>query len=264
MRYVFVVALCFFQLSFAQADSKDCSRRFRVAINNYPPLYYLNDKKEITGLSHEMMNAIAARVGCIFNQDPMDAPRVTEEFSRWRADFVAFQGPSAPLQTAGEYIPLYQVARKIIVTAKVYEEKKQIEDYLKDPKIKFGNQIGTRFFMHKKEQEALSDANRLVETPDPVASYRLLVNGRIHAMFSSPAIHKYFVETMPELKEKIRAIPDPSLKLEIGLYVSKKRVSAEEFARVRAAVQSLQKDGTLKKIVSKYIGNDDLKWYESL
>jgi ABC-type amino acid transport substrate-binding protein len=55
---------------------------------------------------------------------------------------------------------------------------------------------------------------------------------------------------------------DPDMKVPVGLFVSKKRINAEEGKRIKEAIEGMRSDGTLRKILLKYIEPEDLQDYE--
>ena len=132
-----------FEGSLSQAQT--CDRRFRVAVNAYKPLYSV-DRGHLSGLTYELVKEIEKRVGCIFSQQPSDTPRMFEDFSSYRTDFIAFLARTDKASSSGNFVPLYSVNRKFVVAKSAFVANKKIEDYIRDPKVRFTNQIGARMF----------------------------------------------------------------------------------------------------------------------
>lgn len=259
---LFTLCLCICQV--ASASGKDCGRRFRVDVNNYAPLHFVTNYNEVQGLAYEVVIELEKRTGCVFVQDPVERPRMAEDLKKWRTDFVALVSPTAAMLEVGDFIPLYRVGRKLIISSNVYDSKKKLEDYLKDPSVKFATQIGLRYFLSRLEEEKLMKAGRLISVPDPFIAYKLLLSGRIQAFFTSPVVHAHQLKNLPSFEGHYSAMADLDKKSDIGFFVSKKRINAKEQAMVREAIRGMQKDGSLEKIVNKYIAPEDQVFYEHL
>ncbi|WII70655.1 transporter substrate-binding domain-containing protein [Bdellovibrio sp. 22V] len=259
------LALIFFCWSLGflpQVYAKNCERRFRISINNQPPVYFASSQGA-KGLSVELLREVESRLNCPFHLEPVDIPRAYEDFKSYRSDMYAFSGPDLNWEKYGNYIPLYKAARLLIVSKSVYVPGKKILGYLKDPKIKFVDHTGGRFFYLPHETLELEEQGRLVRRPSPALIYDYLINGKAQASFSSPTFQKYYSETK-KFGDKIVAIRDPESRFEIGMYTSKKRVSAVEVEKIKKIVRQMQEDGTLRKIVSRYVQPEDLVYYQDL
>lgn len=227
-------------------------------------MYEVQSDGTVTGLTHDLLAEISSRMGCVFSQIPLDSPRMLEDFKRWRLDMVAFRAPLEELKPVGEYVPLYQAARKLIVAKALYDKSKKPADYLNDAKVKFGSQIGPRFFLADEEEKKLRGQGRLIAFPNPGNAYRQFVADRIQAMFSTPMIHSYYQREIPELSAKTMAIPDSTHPLTMGFYLSLRRISKTEAEKIKKVVQEMKQDGTLRKIVSRYVDSEDMIYYQNL
>lgn len=246
------------------ASAKDCGRRYRVIVNNYAPLFDVNNEGHVHGLTFDFMNELSHRLGCVVSQAPMDAPRMQDDFKNWRADIVGLVIPSEKYRASGEYVPVYRTVRKLLVNKAHYDRSRTITDYIKDSRIKFGDQIGTRFFLKTEEKDLLFGAGRVVEYPSPATGFRQLSSGRVQAMFTSPAIHNYYQKTIPDLNQNVIAIPDPNYDMEGGIYLSLRRISKTEADQIKKAINDMRKDGTLRRIVARYASAEDMIYYKDL
>ncbi|WP_374001206.1 substrate-binding periplasmic protein [Bdellovibrio bacteriovorus] len=264
MKRAFAILFFLVFCQSAQASSKECVRHFRLGVNSYSPLYEVQSDGTVSGLTHDLLAEVSSRMGCVFSQIPMDSPRILEDFKRWRLDMVAFLAPLDELKSVGEYIPLYQAARKLIVAKASYDKTRKPENYLNDPKVKFGSQIGPRFFLGDEEEKKLMGQGRLIAFPNPGTAYKQFVADRIQAMFSTPIIHSHYQKEIPELTTKTVAIPDPSHPLTMGFYLSSRRISKSEADKIRKVIREMKQDGTLRKIVSRYVDSEDMIYYRNL
>ncbi|MFV8248341.1 substrate-binding periplasmic protein [Bdellovibrio bacteriovorus] len=260
---LFLLPIIIFCFS-AVASAKDCGRRFRIIVNNYAPLFDVNNEGHVHGLTFEFMNELSVRLGCIVSQAPMDAPRMHDDFKNWRADIVGLVIPSEKFRSSGEYVPVYSTVRKLLVNKAFYDPARSIADYIKDGRIKFGDQIGTRFFLKLAEKDLLIGAGRIVEYPSPATGYRQVVSGRVQAMFTSPAVYNYYQKVIPDFNQNVVAVPDPEYEMQGGIYLSLRRISKSEAEQIRKAISDMRKDGTLRRIVAKYTSAEDMVYYKDL
>lgn len=105
---------------------------------------------------------------------------------------------------------------------------------------------------------------RLIAFPNPGTAYKQFVADRIQAMFSTPIILSHYQKEIPELTTKTVAIPDPSHPLTMGFYLSSRRISKSEADKIRKVIREMKQDGTLRKIVSRYVDSEDMIYYRNL
>ncbi|QDK36685.1 ABC transporter substrate-binding protein [Bdellovibrio sp. NC01] len=256
-RIVFLGILLFASLSSAQVEK--CIRIFRVSTNDYAPLFYLKDNKP-AGFTHDLYAEIKKRLGCEFVEESVAAPRAVNDFANYRTDLTGLVPENQMLSQWGEYVPLYRTARILILRKNKFLPNRDVQDYIDNKKLIFGAQIGGAFLLRPHETELFKKQNRLIETPNPTISYKLISDGRIDAFFVSPVIHHYFKE-----KEKeFRTIRDNTHKLEVGIYLSKKKLNKNERDMIVQAFKDMKADGTLKKLLLPYLDKEDIPYYENL
>jgi polar amino acid transport system substrate-binding protein len=262
MSKIFLIVSCLLLGICSVSSAEKCDRRFRVAVNSYQPFYSVDSYGQVSGLTYDIVKELESRLGCTLHQQPAEIPRMLEDFKNWRTDIIAFIGINDGLTKYGNFIELYQVRRRLIVANSSFVLNKKIPEYVSDPKIKFGGQIGSHPYITDTELDVLRKQNRVIQVPTPEVAYQRLMSGRLQAFFSSPVVYRYNLKTNKNLKDKVTAISDPGFKNTVGLYLSKKRINAEEMKRINTAAQDMRTDGTLRQIVLKYIHTEDLQDYE--
>ncbi|HEX7675367.1 MAG TPA: ABC transporter substrate-binding protein [Bdellovibrio sp.] len=259
---VLAVLVLFFSLSsFAQVEK--CVRIFRVSSNDYAPLFFLTKDNKPAGYSHDLFEELKNRIGCDFVLEAVPAPRAINDFSNYRTDIAGLSPHVAMLDQWGEYVPLYKTARILVINKKFYDPKKTIEDYLRSKSMTFADQIGGSFFYQPAELDLLRKSNRLIEAPNPISSYRFIKANRIQGFFSSPVLHRYFLRG-PVKAPQMQTLRDPSHKLEVGIYLSKKKLTKLEHDKIIEAIKAMKQDGTLKKLLLPYLDKEDVPYYEDL
>lgn len=260
MKLLIAGILFFATSSFA---SGPCTRMFRVSTNDYAPLYYLNENKLPAGYSHDLVEEIKKRMGCNFVEESFPAPRAISDFSNYRTDMTGVVPHSEALDQWGIYVPLYSTARILVIRKSKYDAKKTIRQLVETKKTTFAIQIGGGFIYHPEELQILKKENRVLDVPNPPSSYKLISEGRVDAFFSSPVINHYHMQ-MAKNPSELVTIRDPDKKLEVGIYLSKKKLSKTERDRLTQAIEDMKKDGTLKKLLLPYIDKEDVPYYRDL
>jgi ABC-type amino acid transport substrate-binding protein len=260
---VLFVLCCLLQLP-TLAQGEKCERRFRVAVNNFKPLYSADQYGQLSGLTYDLIKEIERRDGCLFQQQPTEFPRMNDDFKNWRTDIIAFIAESDTLNNYGTFHQIFSVRRKLLLNKSFFVKGKKIGEYLNDPKIKFSNQIGAHPLVSDAELEVLKKQDRTVQAPSPNVSYQMIEDGRVQAAFTTPILHYYYLSQHPGIQDKVVQISDPDRKVVIGLYISKKRINGEEAARIQKVIEEMRKDGTLHKILLKYMKKEDIQEYEGV
>lgn len=233
----------------------DCNRVFFVGTNTDA---VAKIRVGINAISIDLFSEIKNRVPCVYNERTLSFTKALEELRNNRIDLFAFafQAPEWTPVTNSEVI--YSVTRILLVNKKVFKKGATIKDYIKNPKIKFGVVSGGMFFTNKDELSFLEKEKRAIYDPFPDGVIELLTQGKVQAVFTSPTFYRRYL-TQFKLKELSEAIPDKDNTLDLTLFFSKKRVTQEEQKIFAKAIQSMRSDGTVRKILLKYIPEEDLK-----
>ena len=243
---------------------KKCVSQFRVTVNSFAPLFVRDQSGKSSGLSYDLLMELSKRSGCSFVIEPSSFPRAFTDLSQSRSDFYAFGLQMDEWKKFASYDVLYTMARVLIVNRNaVASSNIKIDDILKDKKIKFADTIGSPFFLKPHEREMLKAQGRLLELTNPEQAYDLLRTGRVQAMFSSPAINKYYLDHL-KMRDDMTVLRDAQGTASVGLYSSKRRISEPVREIMRNSMKELYQDGTLKEILSKYLEPEDIKYYYNL
>lgn len=263
MKPFFILLTVIVSIQAAAHAEKKCGSRYRVAMNSFAPLYWRESSGKAQGLTYDLIEEFTKRTGCTLIQEPMSYPHAATELAQWRVDFYAFSLPMNEWDKYANYDVVYNVARVLVVDRKIWTKKKTIEDYLNDKSVKFADTIGSPLFLKDDERKMLKEQGRLLDLTAPEQGYDLLKTGRVQAMFSSPAINKFFLERLG-LQDKVLILRDSKSVVSIGLYSSKRRISTKERARFQRVIKSIRDDGTLKTILSKYLEPEDIRMFYKL
>lgn len=230
-----------------------CDRIFLVGSNTDS----INRTKEgVNRISIDILKEIKMRTNCVYTERLISFARAAEELRFNRIDIFAFAFSNPEWESFSRQLPIYSVSRLLLIDKKHYHKKLTIPDYLKNPKIKFGSLSGGSFFFQPEELEPLIKAKRVVFDSFPDGLIDLFEEGKLNAVFTSPVFLNRFKKQY-KIDEKAMVLIDPKVKLEVSLFLSKKRVSDKEVQIFANAIKNMKKDGTLKKIILKYISQED-------
>lgn len=232
-----------------------CQKKFTVGVNNFAPFAFRVNGK-LQGLAHDVLSELSERTGCQFVMNEVSRPASVEDLKRGRLDMVALMVKSDDYLPYSEFLPLYKTTRMLAVLKANWVANKKIEDYISDSKIKFANVIGPKTVMSAGEEKKLVSAGRMVATPDPEGAMHLLSQNRAQAIMMSAFLADYHIKH-EGLEDKIVRIRDESMSMDVGVFASYRRMNEADRKMMAQAMESMKSDGTLLKILSRYMGSEE-------
>ncbi len=265
MKYRFlakIIAVSFVVLSPATFGTPaSCEEGFRcgdtpirVAYFRLGYRFYVENGQE-KGMNVDIMDEFRRRTGCAFVTQEMTFARVWEDLEKGELD-VSLSGiwsPErdrilwcAPSITAKNYVVVGERARAAVRNG---------EDFLQNATLVLGV---VRGYTHGKEIDAwlqkMRATGRVEESANVDLLFEKLKLGRIDAMFSFPFVYRKLLNEL-DLTEKA-SVQDwfPEDKGIIGCtMLSKKRFTEADAEQWRNMIRAMQRDGTLKRIFTKYV-----------
>lgn len=237
-----------------------CGRTYTVGVLKDSPYYSKVPRVEATGLVPDLLAEIRKRLGCPFQEVPLNYVRALEEFKGQRLDLFAFTYINSDWLDVADHKVVFSSERVLLVSKSIYKKKSLVSDYLRDPKIKFGNMIGAVMFFQPQEFQKLMKENRIIQSSTVDGVIQLFIAGRVQGIFITPLFLRS-LQAKPEFKNVFEVIDDPRTPLDIGIYISKRRVSKEESSQLKKVIDEMRADGTVRSILGKYVPAEDLKRY---
>jgi ABC-type amino acid transport substrate-binding protein len=251
--------LCLLLLSFlsfvASPAWSKCDRTFTLGFNG-PAVS--KDKIKIETISTSILSELKNRVGCNFEQINLPSNKGREELRFNRIDLFGIAFANETDKNFSYPITIYSAKRMLLVNKSVYVPGAKVEDYLRNPKIKFGAISGGMLIL-QKELQPLQKENRVLFDPFPDGVLQLLYTEKVQAAFMTNTFLRLHEKQFP-VKSKVEMIFDGT-KADLSLFISKRRVTKSERELFQKAINEMRKDGTLRRILLKYITEDDLKNY---
>lgn len=255
MKFICGLFLVFSLFAYEQSYA-GCSRIFVVGTNTDA---VAKKNSDINLLSTTLLSEIKKRVDCVYTERTLPFTKGIEDLRNNRIDLFAFVMLSPEWEQAGYPINIYSVNRILLVDKKFYKPDWTADDYLKSPKIKF-SAISTGMFYLKNEIAKLEAEKRVIYDPFPDTAMELFIHGKVNATLTSPTFYHRYIRQYP-LMDMSYAVPDKFHPIKLSLMISKKRVTPAEEKIFTQAIESMRKDGTLKKIILRFVPEEDFKNY---
>lgn len=255
MKALLFLMIPFFFLWAHTTERQTCDRKFVVGLNNYAPFAFRENGK-LQGLAHDLVTDLAKSTSCQFIEEEVSRTATVEELKRGHLDIVMLVIKGNEYSSSGNFHGLYTSTRQLTVLKRHYDPNKTVTDYLADRKVKFAQLIGTKTVWSEEEQKKLLLSGRIIGVPDPEGAFRLLKEGRVQALLFSSFLTDYYVKKL-KMEGKVMRIKDVDVPAEVGIYYSKRRMNSGDEKMLREAVERIKEDGSLRRILVKYMGEEE-------
>ena len=239
------------------ASSANCGREFKVGTSAG---IIVKQNEGVNDLADMLWSEIKKRTDCTFSERPLSLTKALDEINNHRIDIVAFAFKDSKWEQSADFQSIYSVDRILLIAKKFYKPQLSVSDYLKNSEIVFGTTSGGMLYMKNEELTQLDKAKRVKFDPFPDGVLQLLAQNKVQAAFVTPAVYRRYLKPF-NLGKVVEPVGDPENSLSLSLYFSKKRVSAKEQAIFLTAIKQIQQDGTLRKILLRFVTEEDLKKY---
>jgi polar amino acid transport system substrate-binding protein len=206
------------------------------------------------GIDRDLLDELMRRSGCHFDVTTYARARTWHELERGTLD-MASAAAETPARSKFAWFAFYMIGKQYLVlrrpTAAVVHT---MDELYANPQLRLGV---VRSFAHGPYFDdfvaKFRAAQRLDEFVDQDALYQALIEGKVSAIFGLPFVYPYYVSKY-QLGDKLQALDlDPSPGLKHGIVMSKHSFSEADAVRWRALVDEIRNDGTMRRIISKYL-----------
>lgn len=234
------------------ASAAPCpDRPIKLAFFEAPTLYS-NGK----GLDKDFVDELQARSKCRFETEVMPRARVWKELEEGRLDMTTSVLPTAERGQTLWLINYFQLRNYLILSKAQAGQFKSLDDFLAAPKnIVFGQ---VRGYQHGAALDAwiskLAAQERVHSVNKTEVLYKLLQLERISAIAGAPMIYKAKLQEY-ELNDKVVIVDwgGPSASSPRGLGLSKRSFSEVQVREWQTIIESMQRDGTMRRLIGKYL-----------
>ncbi|MCV2367756.1 substrate-binding periplasmic protein [Roseateles oligotrophus] len=237
-----------------QAQAAQCGP-YSLAFYEHGVLYYRDVDGQYAGVDLDIVNELARRSGCQFKTVLESRVRIWDQLAKHNLDISVSGIPSPEREKFAEFMLYMQSHNFALVRQDLAGALSTPEAFLADTKRLV---VVVKSFKHGAVFDAWLDKmraqQRVTEVPDFESAVRVFKLGRADAMLALPTSWPLILRR-EGLQEQISVLDwAPQDRITAGLVVSRQRVSEVDRQRLRAALHSMQKDGTLEAIYKRHVG----------
>lgn len=206
------------------------------------------------GLDKDMADEFSRRSGCRFETPVLPRARTWQEIEAGRVDMTLSALKTAERAEKFWLFP-YLHARLVVI---IHKDKAASihtqEDFLKQPGLLLGIVRSTNQGYNEGFVQTLRKLGRIVDVNDSERLYAMLEARRFDAVIGLQLIYGAYLNPA-QMENEYQIIDwDPeSLKGYAQLVIAKKNFSKVEVQRWNALLQSMIKDGTMLRLLKKYV-----------
>lgn len=210
------------------------------------------------GLDKDVADQLAKRSGCKFDL------RVTSRRMIWQGmqdgsidiTLSAFAPPERLAFAWAE--PYLWVRYHVLLKKEVDSRVHTAADFIAAPNLRMGVGRGHMASAPYDEVVAqLRNIGRVEDVDDTDRMFAMFKAGRFHAMLGSPLVYgSYLKEELQANAIRIEDWSQNKPKMPVHMLVSKKNFSADESRRWGELMKSIAADGTMLRLVSRYVDAD--------
>lgn len=244
---------------FAVAGSVDCGKApIRLALYETGSFYFI-ENGQARGSDKDILEELIKRSGCRFETTVMVRARIWADLASGDLD-MSMSGIQTPERDKfAWFAPYLTMKNYAIVDVDVARKVRQSSDFLAQPTLQFGV---VRTFKHGDYHDRWLDtmraAGRVQESTDVETLFRKLKERRVDAIFSQPPTYrKKIADLGMESRIQVQDWTPGEKGVPHGLILAKSRFDEKDAEQWRALIERMRKDGTLKKIFSRYLPEDE-------
>lgn len=226
----------------------------QLAFYEYAPFYHQG-----AGLDADVVEELKRRSGCAFSTSLMPRARIWKLLEAGNLDMTV-SGIEIPTRNRFAYFYHYILQKNFaLISDQVPADVHSLQDFITKTDLTWGV---VRNFSYGEFYDAqlaeLRRQNRLHDLPTQMANFRLLKAGRIAGMLAVPMIYN---ELMPELRAagnlRIADWAPEEMPVHGGLVLARARFKPAEAREWGLLVESMNRDGTMLKLLQKYLSPKD-------
>ena len=252
MRFRIRVLLCLALLAFGQQTHADCAvnRPIRVAYYEFGVNF---DPKTSGGRDHDLINELARRTGCRFDDVFDSRVRIWKQLEDGSLDMT---GSALATPEREKFVRFVYVAweRDFIIAHLKPGFPVTADEFLADHNLLVGAVKSYRYTPGIDEWiSALRAQGRTYEAPDAETLMRVFDGGRVAAIPVQPEViteigHRYHLDQPYQRVDWFAKSP----KLAGGLALSRQRLPETLTIQFQDAMEQMRRDGTLQRIFERY------------
>lgn len=248
--------LLFFSILTLSITLSAGDKKIKVGFYDYGDFYHKGQ-----GIDKDIIDELAKRTPYIFETQVLTRARIWHDIEKGNLDMSVSGIQNEQRDQFAWFIHYIIIKNYAVLRLDKAKDIKNARNFIDNSKLKFGV---VRSFKHGEKQDqwlnTLKQLKRIEENPSADIIFQKIGEGNLDAMFSQPPVYSKYIKIF-NLQNKV-VIQDwtPGEKGVLhGLILSKKRFSQKDAQYFYKVIQDMKKDGTLKRIYSKYLTEKEVK-----
>ena len=230
---------------------------YKVAFYEYSARYFKDAGGQYVGIDKDVVDEMGRRSGCQLEGFLDSRAKTWGHLEAGLLDMTVSALSNPQRLTFAQFSPYIRTRKVLFARAPSGIKSISFEAFTNDGKLRLGV---VRAFQHgavfNDWVSAMMLLGRVGEYTDPVSVVRAFGVGRIDAFIADPIDHNPLIQRH-QLEDKVVTLEPPNQAAVLaGMAFSRKRVAEEDFQKMRLALESMRKDGTLLKIFQRYLPPD--------
>ncbi len=226
----------------SKTESGEGAKELHMATNAFFEPYEFYEDKKVVGIDPEIAQAICDKLGYKLVIDDMDFDAIIISVTSGKADFgMAGMTVTEDRLKSVDFTDSYATSTQVII---VPEENSKVANAKDLEKASIGVQLGTTGDIYVSDFKE-AKIERYKKGADAVLA---LTKGKVDAVVIDSEPAKKFVEA----NDGIKILDEPFTEEEYAICLAK---DSELTEKINGALKELKEDGTVKKIIDKYIGD---------
>jgi polar amino acid transport system substrate-binding protein len=236
----------------AHAAEPGC-QPLRVGMSTLGVAYFRQDGQP-RGVDVDLMREVGRRLGCGFEIVEMNRARIYQSLERGEIIDLATAASRTPERDQyAEFVPIGKTRDYLLVHKRLAKPGFDLNQFVATPELRMGALAKSNYSSFINARLAvLSLQGRVEVTVLAESLIPRLIAGRYDGLIVTPA---YFIAALNELPGGVdlRALPIPEGEpYQWGVYMSRRTLDEGRRQRIREALESIRRDGTLLKIHRQY------------
>jgi polar amino acid transport system substrate-binding protein len=258
-RWTFQIILTFvcpvLPASAQKTDAPTCpSRPIVMALFEFGNFYHAG-----SGLDKDIADALATRSGCRFELRVMQRQHIWQALQDGTVD-MTLTAAAMPERTMFSWAAPYLWMKYVVIIRKdIATPVHSKAEFLAAPDLKLG--VGHSFVHGHSYDEfvtQLRNIGRVVEVDDTDRLYKMFRAGRFQALISTQLVYSsYLKDDIQTDTVRVEDWSPGKPKDDISLLICKKNFSQDEAKQWGDLMKSISSDGTLLRLLSKYIDQSE-------
>ncbi len=240
----------------AVAHAEACGP-YRVAFYEFGSLYSKRDTGPATGIDKDIIDELVRRTACRLEGFLDSRIRTWTSLQAGVLDMTVSAVSTPEREEFVQFVPYIKVRNQLVVRSLASASLNTVEAFATNPKLRLGV---VRGYNHGAGFEAfignLRQQGRVDEYADAEIVARVFAVGRVDGLISQALVWGP-LSKKNRLGDKVRFLPGFTNDVTVaGLALSRSRVTEADRLLLTQGIEEMRADGTLMKIVSRYLPAD--------